>query len=39
MVSLISYQVSPERIEKVYNSKRIINTSLAIFIGVILKIV
>jgi len=39
MVSLISYQVSPERIEKVYNLKRIINTSLAIFIGVILKIV
>ena len=39
MVSLISYQVSPERIEKVYNLRRILNTSLAIFIGVILKIV
>jgi hypothetical protein len=39
IASLISYQVSLERIEKVYNLKRIINTSLAIFIGVILKIV
>lgn len=38
IVSLISYQVSPERIEKVYNLKRIINSSLAIFIGIILKI-
>ncbi|MHC2994410.1 MAG: DUF3307 domain-containing protein [Candidatus Atribacteria bacterium] len=37
IVSLISYQVSPERIEKVYNLKRIINSSMAIFIGIILK--
>jgi len=37
IVSLISYQVSPERIEKVYNLKRIINSSLAIFIGIVLK--
>ncbi len=39
IVSLISYQVSPERIEKVYNLKRIINSSLAIFIGIILKMI
>ena len=39
ITSLISYKVSPERIEKVYNLKRIINSSLAIFIGIILKIV
>jgi len=39
IASLISYQVSLERIEKVYNLKRILNTSLAIFMGVILKIV
>jgi len=38
ILSLISYQVSPERIEKAYNLKRIINTSLAIFIGIVLKI-
>ncbi len=39
ILSLISYQVSPERIEKVYNLKRIINSSLAIFIGIILKMI
>jgi len=37
IVSFISYQASPERIVKVYNLKRIINTSLAIFIGIVLK--
>ena len=37
IASLISYQVSSERIEKVYNLKRIINSSMAIFIGIILK--
>ncbi len=37
ILSLISYQVSPERIEKVYNLKRIINSSVAIFIGIVLK--
>jgi hypothetical protein len=31
--------MSAERIEKVYNIKRIINTALAIFIGIILKMV
>jgi len=39
IISFISYQVSPERIEKVYNLKRIINSSLAIFIGIILKMI
>ncbi len=39
IASFISYQISPERIEKVYNLKRIINSSLAIFIGIILKMV
>ena len=37
IISLIPYQISAERIEKVYNLKRIINSSLAIFIGIILK--
>ena len=37
IISLIPYQISAERIEKVYNLKRIINTSLAIFIGIVLK--
>lgn len=37
ILSLIYYQVSPERIEKVYNLKRITNSSMAIFIGIILK--
>ncbi len=37
ILSLISYQVSPVRIEKVYNLKRIINSSVAIFIGIVLK--
>ena len=39
IVSIIYYQVSPERIEKVYNLKRIINLSLAIFIGIVLKMI
>ncbi|MGB6370490.1 MAG: DUF3307 domain-containing protein [Atribacterota bacterium] len=39
IISLIPYQMSAERIEKVYNLKRIINTSLAIFIGIILKMI
>ena len=39
IASLISYQVSPERIEKVYNLKRIISLSLAIFIGIVLKMI
>ena len=37
IISLIPYQISAERVEKVYNLKRIINTSLAIFIGIVLK--
>jgi len=37
ITSLISYKVSPERVEKVYNLKRIINSSMAIFIGIVLK--
>jgi len=39
VVSLISYQVSPERVGKIYNLKRIINSSLAIFIGILLKMI
>ncbi len=39
IISLIPYQISAERTEKVYNLKRIINTSLAIFIGIILKMI
>ena len=39
IISLIPYLKSAERVEKVYNSKRIINTSLAIFIGIILKMI
>ncbi len=39
IISLIPYQISAERIEKVYNLKRIINTSLAIFIGIVLKMI
>ncbi len=39
ITSLIPYKMSPERIEKVYNLKRIINSSLAIFIGIILKMI
>jgi hypothetical protein len=39
ITSLIPYQISAERTEKVYNLKRIINTSLAIFIGVALKMI
>ncbi len=37
IISFVPYQISAERIEKVYNLKRIINTSLAIFIGIVLK--
>jgi uncharacterized membrane protein YkvA (DUF1232 family) len=39
ITSLIPYQISAERTEKVYNLKRIINTSLAIFIGIVLKMI
>ena len=39
IISFIPYQMSAERTEKVYNLKRIINTSLAIFIGIILKMI
>jgi len=39
IISFVPYQMSAERMEKVYNLKRILNTSLAIFIGIILKII
>jgi len=39
IMSFIPYRMSAERIEKVYNLKRIINTSLAIFIGIVLKMI
>jgi hypothetical protein len=39
IMSLVSYQISAEKIEKIYNLKRIINTSLAIFIGILLKMI
>jgi len=39
IISFIPYQMSAKRIEKVYNLKRIINTSLAIFIGIVLKMI
>ncbi|TFB08373.1 DUF3307 domain-containing protein [Candidatus Atribacteria bacterium MT.SAG.1] len=39
IISLIPYRISAERTEKVYNLKRIINTSLAIFIGIVLKMI
>ena len=39
IISFVPYQMSAERIEKVYNLKRIINSSLAIFIGIILKMI
>jgi len=39
IISFIPYQMSAERMEKVYNLKRIINSSLAIFIGIILKMI
>ncbi len=39
IMSFVPYQMSAERTEKVYNLKRIINTSLAIFIGIILKMI
>jgi len=39
IISFIPYRISAERTEKVYNLKRIINTSLAIFIGIVLKMI
>ncbi len=39
ITNLIPYKISAERIEKVYNLKRIINTSLAILIGIVLKMI
>ena len=39
IISYIPYRMSAERIEKVYNQKRILNSSLAIFIGIILKMI
>ena len=39
IISYIPYRMSAERIEKVYNLKRIINSSLAIFIGIALKMI
>ena len=39
IISFVPYQRSAERVEKVYNLKRIINSSLAIFIGIILKMI
>ncbi|GAI59406.1 unnamed protein product [marine sediment metagenome] len=39
IISLIPYQMSAKKMEKVYNLKRIINSSLAIFIGIVLKMI
>ena len=39
IISYIPYHMSAERIEKVYNQKRILNSSLAIFIGIVLKMI
>lgn len=39
IISFVPYQISAERMEKVYNLKRIINTSLAILIGIVLKMI
>jgi len=39
IISFVPYQRSEEKIEKVYNLKRIINSSLAIFVGIILKMI
>ena len=39
IISYIPYRMSAERVEKVYNLKRIMNSSLAIFIGIILKMI
>ncbi len=39
IISFITYQRSAEKKEKVYNSKRILNSSLAIFIGIMLKMI
>ena len=39
IISYIPYRMSAERVEKAYNLKRIINSSLAIFIGIVLKMI
>jgi len=39
IISFIPYQMSAKKMEKVYNLKRIINSSLAIFIGTVLKMI
>lgn len=39
IISFIPYQISAERTEKIYNLKRITNTSLAILIGILLKMI
>jgi len=39
IISFIPYQMSAKKMEKVYNLKRIINSSLAIFIGIVLKMI
>ena len=39
IISYVPYSMSAEEIEKIYNLKRIINSSLAIFIGIILKMI
>ena len=39
IISYIPYRMSAERVEKVYNLKRIMNSSLAIFIGIVLKMI
>jgi len=39
IISFVPYKMSAKRIEKVYNLKRIINSSLAIFIGIVLKMI
>ena len=39
IISYIPYRMSAERMEKVYNQKRILNSSLAIFIGIVLKMI
>jgi len=39
IISYIPYRMSAERMEKVYNLKRILNSSLAIFIGILLKMI
>lgn len=39
IISFVPYRMSAERVEKAYNLKRITNSSLAIFIGIILKMI